>query len=242
MTPRAMISVHDVMPETLGRVREILSLLEGAGVPPATLLVVPGKPWSRREIRCLRSLAERGHPLAGHGWVHKAPAGARTFYHRFHGRLISRDEAEHLSRPRAELSKLIQRCHAWFPSAGLPEPSLYVPPAWALGALALSDLTALPFRRYEVLRGFLDVRSRRFRWLPLAGFEADTTFRKVGLRLWNGLNRTVSRRLGIPLRISIHPGDLKLLLREDLRRMVSTPWTFVGEDQIMCGAEAPGTP
>jgi predicted deacetylase len=242
MTPVAMVSVHDVMPETLGRVTQILSVLEGAGVPPATLLVVPGRPWSRHEIRRLRSLAERGHPLAGHGWVHKAPAGSRTLYHRLHSRLISRDEAEHLSRPRAELSDLVQRCYSWFSSAGLPKPSLYVPPAWALGALTPSDLTTLPFRRYEVLRGFMDVRSARFQWLPLAGFEADTTFRKVGLRLWNRLNRTVARRLGIPLRISIHPGDLELLLKDDVSRMLSTPWSFVGEERIMAGAEPSGKP
>ncbi len=233
MTGRALVSVHDVMPATLGRVQRILTLLNEARIPPPTLLVVPGKDWSPEALRDLRDLASRGHPLAGHGWDHKSIRGPRTLYHRLHGLLISRNEGEHLSRPPEEIVDLIRRCYDWFPSVDLPTPELYVPPTWALGALRIRDLESLPFRWYEILRGFVEGRTGRVRWLPLAGFEADTTFRKVSIRLWNSLNVAWARRVRGPLRISIHPDDLDLFLGDELRRMVRSPWRFIRESEVM---------
>jgi len=237
----AIVSVHDVMPATFTRVLRILDVLDAAQVPPPTLLVVPGKEWTPELLRSLRSLAEKGCPLAGHGWIHKATAGPRTLFHRGHALLISRNEAEHLSRPPAELAEMIRRCHAWFGEVDLPTPELYVPPAWALGSLPFSDLPSLPFRWYEVLRGFVEARTGRLRWLPLAGFEADTTFREVSLRFWNGLNVALAKRVRGPLRISIHPGDLDLLLAKDVGKMVRKPWRFVRESQVMEDSPGPGT-
>jgi len=233
MKGRAVVSVHDLMPSTLDRVLSILDHLAEARVPPATLLVVPGLDWSPREIGTLQALAEKGHSLAGHGWVHKATPGPRSLYHRGHGLLISRDEAEHLSRSPQDLSALVLRCFQWFGRAHLPEPSLYVPPAWAMGRLGNEELRRLPFRMYEVLRGLVEGSTGRIRALPLAGFEADTTFRKVGLRIWNRCNAALAKRSGLPLRISIHPGDLDLLLREDVMRMVGSGWEFVNEEAAM---------
>jgi predicted deacetylase len=234
----AIVSVHDLMPSTLERVMRILGLLADAGVPPATLLVVPGKAWTAGQLSTLRSLANRGHRLAGHGWAHKATEGPRSLYHWGHGRLISRNEAEHLSRPPAQVSSLIERCYRWFTQVDLPAPSLYVPPAWAMGALGLQQLRSLPFRWYEILRGMVDGPSGRVRWLPLAGFEADTTFRKASLRVWNACNVLLAARTRMPLRISIHPGDLDLLLKADLEGMIRSPWHFVREEDVM--AHSPG--
>ena len=233
MTGRALVSVHDVMPATLGRVRRILDLLDDARVPPPTLLVVPGEDWTPEALRVLRELTERGHPLAGHGWSHKSAPGPRTLYHRLHGLLISRNEAEHLSRPPEEVADLIRRCYDWFPSVDLPAPELYVPPTWALGSLRRTDLEALPFRWYEILRGFVEGPTGRVRWLPLAGFEADTNFRKVSVRLWNSLNVALAKRVRGPLRISIHPDDLDLFLRADLKQMVLSPWRYIREADVL---------
>jgi predicted deacetylase len=238
----AIVSIHDVMPETFPRVLRILNLAQEARVPPPTLLVVPGKEWSPELLDTLRTLANQGHALAGHGWIHKATSGSRTLTHRAHGLLISRNEAEHLSLPREDVEALIQRCHRWFSTASLPEPELYVPPAWALGDLPLSALRSLPFRWYEVLRGMVHGQTGRIRWLPLAGFEADTTFRQLSLKLWNGLNAGVARGIRGPLRISIHPGDLDLLLQKDVKRMLEDPWRFVDEAEAAGGeGEAAGS-
>ncbi len=228
---RALVSVHDLTPEHLPAVLRILELLDDAGVPPPTLLVVPGSGWDGEGLRALKELSARGHELAGHGWVHGCGT-RRTLYHRLHGLLISRDQAEHLSRSRAEVKGLMTRCFEWFGQVGLPAPELYVPPAWAMGALRRRDLVELPFRRYEVLRGLVDGGTGRVRWLPLVGYEADTAFRKVSLTVLNGLNVKLAEWSGRPLRISIHPPDLDYLLGEDLEALVREPWRFVGEGEV----------
>jgi predicted deacetylase len=242
MKSAAIVSVHDVMPSTYSRVERILKVLDRAGVPPATLLVVPGRGWSEEGVANLRGLAAKGHTLAGHGWAHKATSEHRTLYHRLHALLISRNEAEHLSLESGALVDLLRRSHDWFPEVGLPAPELYVPPAWALGSLTMDHLRELPFRWYEILRGYLDVERGKRHWLPLVGFEADTTFRQVSLRFWNGLNAILAR-VGVgPLRISIHPDDLDLLLNADVPRLLEKGWTFLTEaeffETVRTGEEA----
>ena len=228
----ALLSIHDVMPETLGRVQNILALLRELRIPPVTLLVVPDRDWDDAGLDLLRVWAREGHRLEGHGWEHRA-LPPKTLYHRLHGLLISRDQAEHLSRSREELLARIRRTHGWFGEVGLPAPDLYVPPAWALGALGRGDLTALPFACYEVLRGFIHGATGRLHPLPLVGFEGDTRLRWAGLKLFNRGNRLVARLRPYPLRIAIHPFDLEYLLGEDLRRMLREPWTFLSEGEAL---------
>lgn len=219
--PRALLSIHDVTPGHLERVLEIVCMLDGAGVPPSVLLVVPGLDWTTAQIDVLRSMSERGYELAGHGWLHQARP-PRDLHHRLHAVLISRDQAEHLSQSREELLRMVGDCHAWFASVGLESPRVYVPPAWALGALTSKDLAALPFDWYESLSGFRAPRARAKKLLPLIGYEADTPGREWGLRVWNSLNRRVGRVGRLPVRISIHPLDLYLRLGDALRIDVTT--------------------
>ncbi|MGE5154785.1 MAG: polysaccharide deacetylase family protein, partial [Bdellovibrio bacteriovorus] len=190
---RALVSVHDVMPETLERVQGILERCATLNPGPVTLLVVPGRDWDRTDIDRLRAWQDQGHRLAGHGWAHRVEDFG-GLAHRLHGLLISRRVAEHLALDGPGISDLIRRCHGWFLRQGLMPPDLYVPPAWALGALRLSDLASLPFSRYEVLRGVLDGASGRLRPIPLLGYEADTPTRAPVLRLWNRLNRRKASR------------------------------------------------
>ncbi len=230
MSGSALVSVHDVTPGDLPRILRILDLLEEAGVPPPTLLVVPGRDWTAETLAVLRALVAKGHRLAGHGWAHRCDA-PRTLFHQLHGLLISRDQAEHLSKPREELLALVRRCFDWFGATGLPAPELYVPPAWALGALTRDDLSTLPFRWYEVLGGLIHGGTGRMRWLPLVGFEADTRFRQASLKVLNGLNAGLARLTARPVRISLHPPDLDCLLKRDLETLVREPWRFVGEEE-----------
>jgi hypothetical protein len=65
------------------------------------------------------------------------------------------------------------------------------------------------------------------------GFEADTPFRKYALKVSNRFNLVWASLSGSPLRISIHPGDPDLLLQVDLRRLVTRPWDFLGEEELM---------
>lgn len=211
MSLAGLVSIHDVMPETRERVADLLERL--AAVPPehVTLLVVPGKAWRDEDLDWLRDLAARGYPLAGHGWRHRCDP-PKSLHHRLHSALISRDVAEHLSLDATGIAALVRDCHRWFVEHGLTPSPLYVPPAWALGAIDRRALAALPFRYFETLGGVYDARERRFHRLPLVGFEADNTWRAASLTVFNQWNLGLARAFGRPLRVSIHPGDLSLKL------------------------------
>lgn len=234
----AILSVHDVTPEVLPAVREMVELVAETGLAAPDLLVVPGSGWEERTLDALRELVAAGCSVAGHGWSHRAPP-PETPYHRLHAAVLSRDQAEHLSRSREELRVLVRRCHDWFEASGLPSPTLYVPPAWALGALETDDLRELPFTWYERLDGFVHAPSGRVVRLPLIGFEADTTGRKLGLRAFNAINDALAAMTGRPARIALHPRDLSLLLASDARALLRREWRAVTLPDLLPGRGTP---
>ncbi len=216
----ALFSIHDVMPSTLDATERIAGQLADAGIERVTLLVVPDTGWEPATLARLRQLRERGAALAGHGWRHRI-AGIRNLRHRLHSLLISRDVAEHLALDRQGCVALMRDCHAWFEANDLPAPSLYVPPAWAMGSVREADLDALPYRQFETLSGIYDSASGRWSRTPMIGFEADTPLRALACRAWNRFNLAVG---GGPVRFSIHPSDPELLLGGDLRRLLELDW------------------
>lgn len=227
---RALVSVHDVMPETLPQVERILALLDDEGVAPVTLLVVPGAGWSSEGIEQLRGFQARGCELAGHGWIHRVDR-ITGLAHRMHSRFISRNVAEHLALDRVGIQDLIARCHAWFVEQGLGAPSLYCPPAWAMGPIPRAALASLPFTRHELFGGILSAQTGRMHPVPLTGYEADTALRTVVIRAWNRLSRRHAARGGW-IRIGIHPHDLELRLSEDLRRDLRRFGSYAGYSEV----------
>jgi len=223
---RAVLSMHDVMPETLSLVEDFLAFCRSYTIPPMTLLVVPGCDWRDDQLDRLRELAGLGHELAAHGWLHRV-GKPRGLYHRLHSTLLSRNVAEHLALDGEGILALMRRSHAWFAEHDLPAPSLYVPPAWALGAVARHSLTSLNFERVEVLRGVLDLRTSHLHPLPLVGFEADSGFRAASLRLWNSSQIGMARISRRTLRIGVHPQDLNLRLGDSLCELLQERWRFI---------------
>lgn len=221
---QALVSVHDLMPQTMPAVRKTLTLLERHNLAPVTLLVVPGRSWNRVGIADLRQLQRDGYRLAGHGWLHHAER-LGGLYHRLHSLLLSRCVAEHLALDESGIIALIQRCHAWFGDHGLESPTLYVPPAWAMGTVASERLRGeCEFKLYEIFDGVIDAGTGRTRPLPLLGYEADDALRGLFLRYWNQWNRHRAARKGRPIRIGLHPFDidyrLVAQLEHDLARRI----------------------
>jgi uncharacterized protein len=210
-----LLSIHDVMPDTLDDVEHIVSELGDLGYGTVTLLVVPGSGWTADSLQRLAALSQGGAELAGHGWRHIVD-DIRGLWHRVHSLLISRNVAEHLALSRSQIRSLVQQCYDWFAANDLPEPQLYVPPAWAMGRIDRSDLDQLPFNQYETLAGIYDAGARSFRRTAMVGFEADTAFRALSCRFWNRLNLRAAGT-SKPIRVAIHPRDLHLLLADDLR-------------------------
>ncbi|MEZ5558003.1 MAG: polysaccharide deacetylase family protein [Pseudomonadales bacterium] len=229
---RALLSIHDVMPETLAAVDATLAHLAGRGIRPSrvpiTLLVVPGRPWSSTDLDRLRAYERAGCELAGHGWNHKADR-VRGLKHQLHSRLISRNVAEHLALDVVGITNLIRRCHAWFAANGFASPSLYVPPAWAMGPAGPATLAAMPFRYFETLAG---VRDRQgLVPVPLLGFEADQPGRVLPLRAFNALNLAWCRRTRL-IRIGLHPRDVEFAMRAELDRVLEIPFEYVSYSEI----------
>jgi len=224
-------SVHDVTPSTLDRAAEIVDLLVASGAGPLAVLVVPDGQWTDDQIAPLRRWEHDGHMLAAHGWSHHAEP-PRGVYHRLHSALLSRDAAEHLGRSRGDVLDIVRRGEAWFGAAGLQPPRLYVPPAWALGALPLAAFDETSFRWVETLSGIYDTRSRRWHRLPLVGFEADTRFRARSLRMLNAANLALGAALRRPVRAGVHPDDLSLLLAREALGLIRSPHRVVAITEL----------
>lgn len=219
----AIASIHDVMPANLDRIIGIISFLRDKGVGPITLLVVPGKNWRPGDIATLERLQKDGDiEFAGHGWQHEID-GFGSLWHRLHGFLMSRREAEHLSLDAHEIVDLIHRNHDWFVKAGLKAPDLYVPPAWAMGKITRKALESLPYRYYESLTGVYDAGRRAMQRMGVCGYMADTRPRAFALRATNAANQIAP----LPLRIAIHPEDLELLLAADLSACLGKNFQFL---------------
>lgn len=218
---RAILSLHDVMPETLGPVQRTLDRIEALGLPPPILLVVPGRQWQPEQLDQLHQWVDRGYELAAHGWLHEVKP--KRLYHRLHSAILSRNVAEHLDLSADEIVALMRRSLEWFPAHGLPHPRFYVPPAWALGTVAWNRLEALPVRHIEILAGLVELPEGRLRRLPLVGFETDTRWRACFVRVWNWVQVGRARKSGRPLRIGLHPFDFDLLLKDSLQRLLQEP-------------------
>lgn len=234
-----LVSIHDVMPDTLPRVQKLITGLQDLGVDKLTLLVVPGKNWSAQDLQTLKSWQEQGLKLAGHGWTHQA-SKPRTLYHRLHSLLLSRLAAEHLSLQREQIARLMSECFQWFDQQNLAPPTLYVPPAWALGSLPRAQLASLPFAQVELLDGVVACQSNTLRRLPLTGYEADTAWRAFSLGMWNRWNLRRAKSSGKPLRIGIHPYDEEYRLREQMMEQVQACEQFIDYQELFTDAEASG--
>ncbi len=226
----AVVSIHDVMPETLGRVTEIIRVLERLTVFPVTLLIVPGREWSKSDINNLKSFQAAGYELAGHGLQHRTLKKTSN-WHRLHGLLISRNDAEHLSLSTQAIAGCIHDCYRWFNAVGLAAPLLYVPPAWAMGRMPKKALNTLPFRLYETQWGVYDSNAGISVRMPVAGYMADTRLRAKALKITNLINRWL---FFTPLRIAIHPKDLSLPMARDLKLHLAQTHSFLSYSDISC--------
>lgn len=232
MTARALFSIHDVMPETLGEVAALLDRFRAREMPLPALLVVPGKHWSASDLQLLGQWASEGAEFIAHGWEHYTEP--KSLYHRAHGILLSRNVAEHLAYDSEGILALMERSHRWFSEHELPVPRSYVPPAWALG-LSADRLTATPFDVVETLTGVYlrDESTFPLLKLPLVGFEADSALRAVFLSTWNTIQQNRAVRQNLPLRISIHPYDADLKLSHKIHAILTMDWEHLRYEELL---------
>jgi len=224
---QSLISIHDVSPQSLPEVRNILNKLSQMQFSKVILLIIPGEQWTEDDINLLKNYQQTGYILAGHGNIHQCQS-IKTNFHRLHSLLISRDVAEHLSLTTNQIKILILSCYQWFIDHGFEPPDLYVPPAWAMGKISRKNLVQLPFRFYESISGIYDSKIDSFHYMPLLGFEADTFLRKISVNMFNTINWHYARIFDKTIRIVIHPNDFQLLLANDLELYLAKSKQDVG--------------
>ena len=238
---QALVSIHDVMPETLRETDELLALCRESDVENVALLVVPGKRWSLGEVQRLRRYADSGVELIAHGWIHQCDS-IRTIHHKLHSFFLSRNVAEHLSRTRSEVLALMTRAATWFHDNLGFVPQTYIPPAWAMGGVRPADCQRLPFECVESLSGLHFPRSGRFLMTPLLGFEADTAVRKWAISGFNALNRLRASTTTHPIRIAVHPFDHRLKLAASLKATLSDHFQTIRYSEVTEEHTCPNCP
>ena len=230
---KAIISIHDCMPETMDKIQSILKWLKERNIPPVTLLVVPGKNWTENHLSLLQEYVQEGHTLAAHGWHHHTQP--KKILHRIHSLILSKEVAEHLDLNQQGIFKLLNKSYQWFIQKKLPPPTLYVPPAWALGAINKKTLSKTLYKQIEVTRGLIHLNSNKkaqLQILPLTGYEADSPFRVRFLSKWNQLQQNQAQIKSLPLRISIHPNDLDLPIAWQLNQQIKSVQTFLNYSDL----------
>ena len=210
------IAIHDVSPATWPECRELLAMLDDAGAPPVTLLVIPehhrgaGVLHDHAFVRAMNARLARGDELALHGYFHLDDAPApRTPRQWFARRMLTRAEGEFAALDERESAARIARGVALFDELGWPLAG-FVPPAWLLGSGARSALSqcAHRFEYVTVRSGIYHLPAWRFEPTANLCYSPDTAVRRAVSRavIRLELRRANTRPL---LRISLHPPDLR---------------------------------
>ena len=215
---KAYISIHDVGPESLNQVENIISRLSSKfDMNKLSILVIPGLNWEKKHINKIKSWQNNGIKIAAHGWLHKSKK-IKTIYHKFHSIIISAKCAEHLSINRQDINNIVSNSYNWFIENDFQSPYLYVPPAWALGKIKRTDLNKLNFTHFECTTGF--IHNNKYHFLPLIGFEEKFLWKSLLRRFFNSFNFMLASFTGV-VRIAIHPNDFNLYLKKDIEKYLN---------------------
>ena len=215
--PPLVVSIHDVAPATAAETRSWLADLDGLGVR-AALLIVPG-PWRGAALSDapeygaeLRRASDAGHELALHGWCHTAqPGGTRS--RRLTGGIAARGAGEFWTLDAAEARTRIDQGLAALRRAGI-EPEGFVPPGYLASPGTQQALTQSGLRYWTSHFGIHDLGAGvRYNVVALSHRPAmDADGRPFGERSGNYLIEHSPQwftRYGRPLRLALHPDDLR---------------------------------
>ena len=215
---KSYISIHDVAPHNLGDIENIIQILINQFyINKICILVIPGLNWKKHQIQKLRSWQNDCIEIAAHGWNHQAEP-TKSFYHKIHSVIMSDNCAEHLSKDKKTIFNIMKNSYDWFIINGFQKPRLYVPPAWALGKIKTQDLSQFNFTHFECTTGV--IYNKKYRFVPLLGFEERTIIKSLVRRFFNFLNYFMAYFTGI-IRIAIHPDDFNLYLKKDVFKYLS---------------------
>lgn len=212
VSPRALISLHDVSPLTLPDCRSALQMFRELGLATSdlTCFVIPFHESQRTidedagTLAFLRELADGGATLVMHGLTHRMLGRAWTPVGWFRGHFFARGQGEFLRCDAADAERRLDRGREIFRRAGL-ESALrgFIPPAWLLSRAAREVVDRAGFEFYELFDGIV-YRGRRLvprviGWGSLSELEARATALYASVQSFLPPADT---------RIAVHPADM----------------------------------
>ncbi len=227
-TKRLVVSLHDVHPGSLPRIKEQLAWCRRLGVERVTLFAVPnfhGQAELEPSGSCahfLREAEKAGHEVALHGFYHSSNfAVTGVAAHKMQGwceGVYTAGEAEFYRLDEQTASGLINRGLEALHACDL-RPRGFVAPAWLLSAGAERAVWAAGLEwtclvnDVRTARGVL-LRSRSLCW------SVRSAWRRVASLVWNELLFQIMNKNSV-LRISIHPPDFSFrMINEQISRLI----------------------
>ena len=229
---RILVSLHDVTPAHLPRLREIVAFLDRIGVGPRFAMLVVPDFWSRWPLRdhrafrdWLRLQAARGVEIILHGYTHRDEARHHHPWRRWQARWLTAGEGEFLGLGLREAESRLKAGRTLLEEVlGNPVDG-FVAPAWLYSP---SSREALARADFAIAEGRWSVWSPRSgRTLvrgPVVAYAGRTRGRLIASMLWSRLAETLLAPCRV-LRFAIHPHDfdhppLKREIERFLRRQL----------------------
>jgi len=215
--PATAIAIHDVSPATWTECRALLSMLDGIGARPLSLLVIPQYHYRTGVLRdrvfrqAMEARLAQGDELVLHGYFHVDDAPPpRTPREWFERRVLTRAEGEFAALSEGAAKWRIARGIAMFEALQWPLHG-FVPPAWLLSAGARAALArcGYPFEYVTVRGGIYHLPQWRFERTANLCYSPCSAPRRA-FSAW-AIRSELRRAHATPLlRISLHPQDVRV--------------------------------
>ncbi|HEY5753650.1 MAG TPA: polysaccharide deacetylase family protein [Chthoniobacterales bacterium] len=209
-----IVSVHDVSPITFEASRTIVDDLRAAGVPRASLLVVPNH--HRRghflddPALCdwMKARAADGYEMVVHGYFHERDSKTReSVTDRLITEVYTAGEGEFFDISEAEADEKLGLALAEFGELGL-SPTGFIAPAWLLSVEAKESVRKNGFRYTTTLRGIVDLHAQAVYPAPSLVYSVRSAWRRQSSIVWNPFLKGTLAKTPV-IRLGIHPPDWK---------------------------------
>ncbi|HEY5894567.1 MAG TPA: polysaccharide deacetylase family protein [Chthoniobacterales bacterium] len=214
-TPQVLIvSLHDVSPVTFEACRAIVTDLHAAGVPRASLLVIPNHHHRGHFLDdpalCdwLKARAAEGDEIVVHGYFHERDSKDReSVKDRLITEVYTAGEGEFFDISRAEADEKLGMALAEFAELGL-SPTGFVAPAWLLSVEGKESVRNNGFRYTTTLRGIVDIQAGVVYPAQSLVYSVRSAWRRQSSKVWNPFLKGTLAKTPV-IRLGIHPPDWK---------------------------------
>lgn len=209
--PALIVSIHDVSPLTQAAVEAMILDLGRAGVPRASLLVIPNhhhrapmaedvgfQEWLREKVR-------NGHEIVLHGYFHKRPPSDSGLASKLVTEHYTAGEGEFYDLAETAAAERLEKAKAEFAASGF-HPTGFIAPAWLLGSEAEKAVKNAGFGYTTRLKNFKDLASGQETPSQSLVWSVRSAWRRQVSLWWNAW--LAGRLAGNPLlRVGLHPPD-----------------------------------